>query len=52
MNWNEDLMSPMRSAIDEAFRVILDDSCGDFEAEAVQLIKDTLSDLDRALSSK
>lgn len=52
MNWNDELMSPMRPAIDEAFRVVLDHSCERFEAEAVQLIKDTLGSLDKSLSSK
>lgn len=52
MNWNEDFMSPMRSALDQSFRVILDDACDRFKAEAAQSIKDALNSLDATLKSK
>jgi hypothetical protein len=52
MNWNEELLSPLRPAIDQAFRTILDDSCETFKAEAAQTIKSTLSDLDNTLKGR
>jgi hypothetical protein len=52
MNWNEDLIASVRPAIDQVFRVILDDSCERFKAEAAQTIKDALGALDNTLKSK
>lgn len=52
INWNEELISPVRPAIDQAFRAILDDSCETFKAEAAQMIKDALSALDKTLKGK
>lgn len=49
MNWNEDLIAPMRSAIDLIFRDLLDDSCDRLGAEAAQIAKDALSGLDNTL---
>lgn len=52
MNWNEDLMSPMRSAIDQAFHIVLDNSCETFKAEAAQIVKNALNNLDNTLKSR
>ncbi|KAJ4361430.1 hypothetical protein N0V95_001847 [Ascochyta clinopodiicola] len=51
MNWNEDLIDPIRPAIDKAFRTILDSSCDTFKAEAAQTLKNALSNLDNTLKS-
>jgi hypothetical protein len=52
MDWNEDLLWPIRPYIDVAFRAIIDDSCELFKAEATQDIKDVISALDHKLKSK
>ncbi|KAJ4381797.1 hypothetical protein N0V86_003162 [Didymella sp. IMI 355093] len=49
LHWNEELMLPMRSAIDQIFRTIIDESCDMFEAQAAQSIKDALNELDNTL---
>ncbi|KAF3034625.1 hypothetical protein E8E12_006678 [Didymella heteroderae] len=49
LHWNEDLMSPMRPAIDQIFRKILDESCDIFQAKAAQTIKNALNELDNTL---
>ncbi|KAI4618246.1 uncharacterized protein J4E87_007914 [Alternaria ethzedia] len=52
MDWNEDFMWPVRPYIDVAFRVIIDDSCELFKAEATQDIKEIITALDTKLKSK
>lgn len=49
LDWNESLMSPMRSAIDRVFWEVLDHSCDMFKAQAAQVIKDALNELDSRL---
>jgi hypothetical protein len=51
MHWNEDLLSPVRSSIDIAFRAIIDESCDLFRAEAAQDTKEVIRDLDHKLKS-
>lgn len=45
-------MSPMRPAIDQIFRTVLDESCEKFQAKAAQTIKNALNDLDNMLKGK
>jgi hypothetical protein len=52
MNWNEDLLGPVRATIDTAFRTIIDENCEMFMAEAAQAGKEVMDELDRTLKSK
>jgi hypothetical protein len=52
MNWNEDLMSSVRPAIDQAFRSLLDTSVENFKANSAQTIKEALRNLNHVLKSK
>ncbi|KAH7093109.1 hypothetical protein FB567DRAFT_609442 [Paraphoma chrysanthemicola] len=51
LNWNEELMSSVRPVIDQAFRSLLDRSCETFKAEAAQVIKEALRDLNHILKN-
>jgi hypothetical protein len=51
MNWDEDLISPVKPAIDTAFRSIIDESCEIFKAEAAQASKEVIHNLDHTLKS-
>ncbi|KAH7083176.1 hypothetical protein BKA63DRAFT_584450 [Paraphoma chrysanthemicola] len=51
LNWNEELMSSVRPVIDQAFRSLLDTSCENFKAEAAQVIKEALRDLNHILKN-
>ena len=52
MNWNESLMSPVSEIIDQAFRTIIDESCDKFKAEAAQVSKEAMRELDHTLKSE
>lgn len=51
LNWNEDLLYPVKPAIDTAFRKILDHSCEAFKAQSAQIVTQALRDLDFVLRS-
>ena len=52
MSWDDDLMSPVKPAIDMAFRSLIEDSCEIFKAEVTQASKEVMQDLDHTLKSK
>ncbi|KAI8935499.1 hypothetical protein NX059_008069 [Plenodomus lindquistii] len=51
LNWDEDLMAPVKGAIDMAFRTIIDDSVETFRADAAQATKEVLRELDETLKN-
>ncbi|CAO2655631.1 Nn.00g044340.m01.CDS01 [Neocucurbitaria sp. VM-36] len=50
-NWNDDLSSPVRPIIDTAFRNIIDQSTNTFKAEAAQISKEVIRELDATLKN-
>ncbi|KAF1833697.1 hypothetical protein BDW02DRAFT_598853 [Decorospora gaudefroyi] len=51
IDWNEDLLSPARAQMDIAFRVIIDEACEIFKAEAAQETKEVIRQLDYELKN-